>query len=118
MVISYPELLVLAALKIVSVVLQIINASIVKMDFSYMEELVILTVLQEQLLIYKLTNALLVTVHAELVQIILVLVLVVNQERDIYKWQDKIKNVLKNVLKEPSLKTMFVKYVILDVLNV
>lgn len=75
----------LAALKIVSVVLQIINASIVEMDFSYMEELVILTVLQEQLLIYKLTNALLVTVHAELVQIILVLVLVVNQERDIYK---------------------------------
>lgn len=118
MVISYPELLVLAALKIVSVVLQIINASIVEMDFSYMEELVIPTVLQEQLLIYKLTNALLVTVHAELVQIILVLVLVVNQERDIYKWQDKIKNVLKNVLKELSLKTMSVKYVILDVLNV
>jgi hypothetical protein len=61
---------------------------------------------------------LLVIAHAELVQIILVLVLAVNQERDIYKWQDKIKNVLRNVLKELSLKTMFVKYVILDVLNV
>jgi len=83
--ISYPELLVLAALRIVSAVLQIINASIVEMDFSYMEELVILTALQEQLLIYKLTNVLLVIAHAELVQIILVLVLAVNQERDIYK---------------------------------
>ncbi len=83
--ISYPELLVLAALRIVSAVLQIINAFIVEMDFSYMEELVILTALQEQLLIYKLINVLLVIVHAELVQIILVLVLAVNQERDIYK---------------------------------
>lgn len=116
--ISYQELLVLVVLKTVLVVPQIINVSIVKMDSFYMEELAILTVLQEQLQIYKLINVFLVTVHAELVQIILVLALAVNQEKVIYKWQDKIKNVLNNVLKELSPKTMFVKYVTLDVLNV
>lgn len=116
--ISYQELLVLVVLKTVLVVPQIINVSIVKMDSFYMEELAMLTVLQEQLQIYKLINVFLVTVHAELVQIILVLALAVNQEKVIYKWQDKIKNVLNNVLKELSPKTMFVKYVTLDVLNV
>lgn len=116
--ISYQELLVLVVLKTVLVVPQIINVSIVKMDSFYMEELAILTALQEQLQIYKLINVFLVTVHAELVQIILVLALAVNQEKVIYKWQDKIKNVLNNVLKELSPKTMFAKYVTLDVLNV
>lgn len=42
----------------------------------------------------------------------------VNQEKDTYKFQVMIKNVLKNVLKEPSHKEEFVKFVTLDVPNV
>ena len=42
----------------------------------------------------------------------------VNQEKDTYKFQVTIKNVLKNVLKELSHKEEFVKFVTLDVPNV
>lgn len=42
----------------------------------------------------------------------------VNQEKDTYKFQVTIKSVLKNVLKEPSHKEEFVKFVTLDVPNV
>lgn len=42
----------------------------------------------------------------------------VNQEKDTYKSQVTIKNVLKNVLKEPSHKEEFVKFVTSDVPNV
>ncbi len=83
-----------------------------------MEGPVILLAHQEQLPILKHSNVSHVTVHAEHALTIQAHVLVVSQEKDIYKLQEIIKNVLNNALKEHSLKTMYVKYVILDVLNV
>lgn len=77
-----------------------------------------LLVHQVQLPILKLSNVSHVTVHAEHVLIILAHALVVNQEKDICKLQEIIKNVLNNALKEHSLKIMSVKYVTSDVLNV
>lgn len=109
---------VLDAQPTVSLVPQPINASIVKMVSILMEVLVMLPAPLVQSPIKITSNVLLVTVHARLVQTIQVHALVVNQEKDIYKFQEMTKNVLKNVLKEPSHKEEFVKFVTSDVPNV
>lgn len=109
---------VLDAQQIVLVVHLIINVIIVKMDFIFMEVLVIMLV---QLVLYQIkihSNVFHATVHAELVLIIQVHVQAASQEKDIYKFQEQNKNVLKNVLKELSLKKESVKFVISDVQNV
>lgn len=116
--ISYLVPNVLDVQRIVLVVLQIINAIIVKMVSIFTEVLVTVLVQLVQLPIKILSNVSHVMLHAELALIIQAHVLVVNQEKDSYKLQELIKNVLNNVLKELSLKTEFVKFATSDVLNV
>jgi hypothetical protein len=116
--ISYLVPNVLDVQKIVLVALQITNAIIVKMVSIFTEVLVTLFVQLVQLPIKILSNVSHAMLHAELALIIQAHVLVVNQEKDSYKSQELIKNVLNNVLKELSLKMEFVEFVTSDVQNV
>lgn len=115
---SYQDQLVLAALKTVSDVPPLTNASIVKMASSCTEVPATLFVHQELLLTTKPINAYPATAHAEPAPITPAHAQAANQERDIYKLPEPTKDVLKNALKEPSPKTTSVKSAISDALNV
>ncbi len=116
--ISCQVLNVLDAQLTVLLVLQPINVSIARMVSIFTEVLAMLLAQLVQSPIKIPSNVLPVTVHAERVQAIQAHVQVVNQEKDIYKLVEMTKNVSKNVLKELSHPTVYVKSATSDVLNV
>lgn len=102
----------------VSLVLQPINVSIVRM-VSISTEVPVTLPAPLVLSPTRITsNVFHVTAHVRPVLTTQVHVQAVNQEKDTYKFQVTIKNVSKNVLKELSHKEEFVKFVTSDVLNV
>ena len=99
-------------------VLQPTNVSIVKMVSIFTEVPVILPAPLVLSPIRITSNVFHATAHVRPVLTTQVHAQAVNQEKDIYKFQVTIKNVLKNVLKELSHKEEFVKFVTSGVLNV
>lgn len=102
----------------VLLVLQPTNVSIVKMASISTEVPVILPVPLVLSPTRITSNVFHAIVHVRPVLTTQVHVQAVSQEKDTYKFQVTIKNVLKNVLKELSHKEEFVKFVTSDVLNV
>jgi len=99
-------------------VLQITNASIVRMAHSYQEVFAIMLALLVQFQTIKHMNVPHATLRVKLALITQAHVQVVNQVKVIFKLLQILQNVSSNVLKVHSLKMEFVKYAILDALNV
>jgi hypothetical protein len=109
---------VLDVLLIVWHVLQITNASIVRMVHFYQEEYAIMLALLVLFQTIKHMNVPHATLLVKLALIIQAHAQVANQVKVIFKLLQSLQNVSNNVLKVHSLKMEFVKYVILDALNV